>query len=150
VIRACFLIFSCIMLDVGGAFGQHEHAGDGEAIGWVPREILERPVSLREGIGKISDPVTTPSQEAQAFYNQGVAYLHSYVWIEAARSCKLTRRLSTRPSRNIRTTANSGCCEVMPKNQMPPVAASVDSLEPLPTTKLYSQYLPAISLPSTT
>ena len=92
MIRACFLIFSCIMLDVGGAFGQHEHAGDGEAIGWVPREILERPVSLREGIGKISDPVTTPSQEAQAFYNQGVAYLHSYVWIEAARSCNQALR----------------------------------------------------------
>ena len=92
MIRLCFLIFSCIMLDVGGALGQHEHAGDGEAIGWVPREILERPVTLRDGIGKISDPVTTSSQEAQAFYNQGVAYLHSYVWIEAARSCNQALR----------------------------------------------------------
>jgi tetratricopeptide (TPR) repeat protein len=30
--------------------------------------------------------VTTSSPEAQAFYDQGLAYLHSYVWIEAVRS----------------------------------------------------------------
>jgi tetratricopeptide (TPR) repeat protein len=29
---------------------------------------------------------TTPSEKALAFYRQGVAYLHSFVWIEAARS----------------------------------------------------------------
>jgi tetratricopeptide (TPR) repeat protein len=56
------------------------------AVGWVPREILERPVGLRTGIGNSHDPVTTPSLEAQAFYDQGVDYLHSYVWVEAARS----------------------------------------------------------------
>ena len=56
------------------------------AVGWVPREVLQRPVGLREGIGPVHDPVTTASKEAQALYDQGVAYLHSYVWIEAARS----------------------------------------------------------------
>ena len=55
-------------------------------MGWVPREILEKPTTLRDGIGKLNDVVTTSSKDAQAFYNQGVAYLHSYVWIEAARS----------------------------------------------------------------
>ena len=30
--------------------------------------------------------VSTNSREAQAYYDQGVAYLHSYVWVEAARS----------------------------------------------------------------
>lgn len=55
-------------------------------IGYVPGEILERPVPLRTNLGKFHDPVTTNSAEAQAFYNQGVAYLHGYVWIEAARS----------------------------------------------------------------
>jgi Tfp pilus assembly protein PilF len=30
--------------------------------------------------------VTTSSKEAQAFYDQGLNYLHGYVWIEAARS----------------------------------------------------------------
>jgi tetratricopeptide (TPR) repeat protein len=59
----------------------HHHA-----TGWIPREILERPVPIRKGIGELNDPVTTSSKSAQAFYNQGLAYLHSYVWIEAARS----------------------------------------------------------------
>ena len=38
------------------------------------------------GIGVAHEAVTTSSAEAQAFYDQGIAYLHSYVWIEAARS----------------------------------------------------------------
>ena len=92
MLRTCFLSLSCMLVAVAGAFSQQEHANNGEAIGWVPREILQRPVTLREGIGKINDPVSTSSPEAQAFYNQGVAYLHSYVWIEAARSCNQALR----------------------------------------------------------
>src|SRR5712691_9704554 len=61
------------------------HAACG-SVGWVPREILQRPVALRTGIGNSHDPVTTASKEAQAFYDQGLAHLHSYVWVEAARS----------------------------------------------------------------
>ncbi|HJQ70101.1 MAG TPA: tetratricopeptide repeat protein [Blastocatellia bacterium] len=68
------------------------HAGHA-AVGYVPREILERPLPLRKGVGMINDKVTTSSAEAQAFYNQGVAYLHSYVWIEAARSFNHALRL---------------------------------------------------------
>lgn len=56
------------------------------SVGWVPREVLSRPVPMRDGIGTLHDPVTTSSKEAQAFYDQGLAYLHGYVWIEAARS----------------------------------------------------------------
>src|SRR6184192_2237998 len=48
--------------------------------------LAERPVALRSGIGTAHDAVSTPSKEAQAFYDQGLAYLHSYVWLEAARS----------------------------------------------------------------
>jgi tetratricopeptide (TPR) repeat protein len=55
-------------------------------MGWVPREILERPVALREGTGNAQEAVTTSSPQAQAFYNQGLNYLHGYVWVEAARS----------------------------------------------------------------
>jgi tetratricopeptide (TPR) repeat protein len=55
-------------------------------IGYVPKEILQRPVPLRQKLGAVHDPVSTSSAEAQSFYNQGVAYLHGYVWIEAARS----------------------------------------------------------------
>lgn len=64
------------------ATGHSGHA----LIGWVPEEILNRPVQLRAGIGTYHEKVTTSSATAQKFYDQGTAYLHSYVWIEAARS----------------------------------------------------------------
>ena len=71
---------------------QAEHQGH-QATGPVPREILERPVVLRSGIGTLHEKVTTSSPEAQAFYDQGLAYLHSYVWIEAIRSFHQSLRL---------------------------------------------------------
>jgi tetratricopeptide (TPR) repeat protein len=52
----------------------------------IPLEILERAVPLRTGIGRAPHQTATSSKEAQALYEQGLAYLHSYVWIEAARS----------------------------------------------------------------
>lgn len=56
------------------------------SMGWVPREILERPLELRAGSGNSLDTATSSSAEALAFYRQGMNYLHGYVWIEAARS----------------------------------------------------------------
>ena len=53
----------------------------------------ERPVALRSGIGAAHDGVSTSSTEAQAFYDQGLAYLHSYVWLEAARSFNQALRI---------------------------------------------------------
>jgi tetratricopeptide (TPR) repeat protein len=49
-------------------------------------ELVNRPVPLRTGIGSAHDAVSTSSTHAQAFYDQGLAYLHSFVWLEAARS----------------------------------------------------------------
>jgi tetratricopeptide (TPR) repeat protein len=63
------------------------------SMGWVPREVLDRPIPLRPGIGNVNEAVTTPSPEAQAFYDQGMDYLHGYVWIEAARSFRQALRL---------------------------------------------------------
>jgi tetratricopeptide (TPR) repeat protein len=63
------------------------------AMGWVPEEILARPVPLRPGVGNAHEAVTTSSPEAQAFYDQGMNYLHGYVWIEAARSFRQALRL---------------------------------------------------------
>ena len=59
----------------------------------LPRDLLERPVPLRSGIGAAHDAVSTTSPGAQSFYDQGLAYLHSYVWIEAARSFHHALRL---------------------------------------------------------
>jgi tetratricopeptide (TPR) repeat protein len=88
-----FLIVSMLALAVSlPSPAQHEDH-DTNMVGWVPREILERPVPLRQGVGTLHDPVTTSSPQAQSFYDQGFAYLHSFVWIEAARSFHQALRL---------------------------------------------------------
>ena len=61
----------------------------------IPQELLERPVTLRIGIGAIHDDAGTKNADAQKFYDQGLAYLHNYVWIEAARSFHQALRLDS-------------------------------------------------------
>jgi tetratricopeptide (TPR) repeat protein len=68
----------------GGASAQSPHAL--HRIPSLPDELVNRPVALRQGTGRAHDAVATASKEAQAFYDQGLAYLHSFVWVEAARS----------------------------------------------------------------
>ena len=74
------------------ARGVHEHTH----IGYVPREVMSRPISLRAGIGAFHEEITTRFREAQKFYDQGQAYLHSYMWIEAARSFHQALRFDPR------------------------------------------------------
>ena len=73
-----------IALGSSTASAQHEHGAT--VAGRIPLEILVRPVGIKSGIGKVSHPASTKSAEAQAFYEQGLACLHSYQWLEAARS----------------------------------------------------------------
>lgn len=86
-----------LLLCAQPALAQDHHRGHeaDDAPITFPAELLERPVALRAGTGAetLSDPVTTSSKEAQAFYSQGVAYLHGYVFIEAARSFNQALRL---------------------------------------------------------
>ena len=49
-------------------------------------ELIARPTGLIAETGAPHHPVTTESETAQAFYNQGLGWTHSYFWIEAARS----------------------------------------------------------------
>ena len=71
----------------GAASPAQQASHDGHSnTGPVPLEILQRPVTLRTGVGELHEKVSTQSPEAQSFYDQGLAYVHSYVWIEAARS----------------------------------------------------------------
>ncbi len=69
------------------------HAACAMPPSYVPAALLERPVGLREGTGNSHEAVTTASPEAQRFYDQGLDYLESYVWIEAARSFHQAVRL---------------------------------------------------------
>ena len=50
-------------------------------------------MTIRTGIGAVHDDAATKNAEAQRFYDQGLAYLHNYVWIEAARSFHQALRL---------------------------------------------------------
>ena len=52
----------------------------------VEPALLERPIGIQTGIGRTHDNVTTASPDAQRFYDQGLAYLHHFEWINAARS----------------------------------------------------------------
>lgn len=92
-IRAAVGVF---VLALTPAFGSAQVAHSAHQVPSVPPELLERPLPLRAGIGLAHDAVSTSSQEAQAFYDQGLAYLHSYVWIEAARSFNQALRLDGR------------------------------------------------------
>ena len=65
-------------------FAQHNHAGREGVV--VPMELLTRPVTLREGIGTVHHEASTASPPAQRLYDRGLAYLHNYSWIDAARA----------------------------------------------------------------
>src|SRR6266571_5351349 len=90
--RKTMLIVLGLLVGATSQAQQSTHEGHSNA-GPVPLEILQRPVALRTGIGEVHEKVSTHSPEAQSFYDQGLAYVHSYVWIEAARSFHQALRL---------------------------------------------------------
>ena len=61
--------------------------------GYVPEKLLERPLPLRRDIGNSHETVTTFSGLAQNYCDQGLNYLESFFWIEAARSFHQALRL---------------------------------------------------------
>jgi tetratricopeptide (TPR) repeat protein len=84
-----FATFLIVALTV--SIGRAQHAG--HTIPVVATELLERAITVRDGTGSAHDAVATKSSDAQRFYDQGLAYLHSYVWIDAARSLHQALRL---------------------------------------------------------
>ena len=93
---AAFIVVCCLTLSLCSRVTSAEddpHAGCTAPPGYVPANLLDRPITLHKGVGNSSEPITTTSKEAQAFYNQGLNYLESYVWIEASRSFHQVLRL---------------------------------------------------------
>jgi tetratricopeptide (TPR) repeat protein len=76
------LVLAAISVLTAGIVAQHAS----HRLAPIPLEILQRPVTIRTGIGRAHDDTASSLKDAQALYDQGLAYLHSYVWIEAARS----------------------------------------------------------------
>jgi len=94
IVFGIFFLLAGLVLGGPCAVAQDDpHAGCAAPGSYVPEEILERPVRLRTGIGNSHEIVTTSSKQAAAFYDQGLNYLESYVWIEAARSFHQALRL---------------------------------------------------------
>jgi len=79
VIRALVLLAASLLSSrvVWTHTAQQAHAGHQPGTLQLPRELVERPISIREGVGAVHDRVTTSSPDAQRLYNQGLAYLHS-------------------------------------------------------------------------
>jgi len=90
--RATILGFPLFLL-LTGSSANAQHAL--HSIPSIPQEVLERPVTVRTGIGTVHDDAGTKNADAQRFYDQGLAYLHNYVWIEAARSFHQALRLDS-------------------------------------------------------
>ena len=85
VVRRIFVLILIVSSSAVLIRAQDEHSNHAPPPS-IPIELLQRPVALRSGIGSVHEAVTTSSKAAQALYDQGLAYLHSYIWIEAARS----------------------------------------------------------------
>jgi tetratricopeptide (TPR) repeat protein len=83
--RRILILILVVSSSPGFLRAQEEHSNHAPPPS-IPLDLLKRPVTLRSGIGSVHEAVTTSSKEAQAYYDQGLTYLHSYVWIEAARS----------------------------------------------------------------
>src|SRR5947207_389416 len=122
------ILLACLSaLWVAPVLAQHEGHQQHEVVGWVPQEILERPLPLRHDVGNLHEKVTTSSAEAQAFYDQAINYLASYVWIEAARSFHQALRLDSSLS-----AAYVGLCDVYVQLQDVPAArAAIEKAQSL-------------------
>ncbi len=55
-------------------------------VGGIPNTLLKQPVALRSNVGQFPTPTSTKNEKAQAFFEQGMGYLHGYALVEAARS----------------------------------------------------------------
>jgi hypothetical protein len=90
-----FVLFSVALAPGAGSPQAQEdpHAACAAPPSYVPAELLERNLPLRTGIGNSHEAVTTTSKQAQVFYDQGLNYLESYVWIEASRSFRQALRI---------------------------------------------------------
>jgi pimeloyl-ACP methyl ester carboxylesterase len=86
-IRMKFLIILFLLIFPVFAPGQH---GDHNQ-----QQTEVKPAMLDDGAGKVDHPVSTNNQEAQKFFNQGLAYLYGFNHEEAIKSFKRAAELDT-------------------------------------------------------
>jgi tetratricopeptide (TPR) repeat protein len=77
------LIISTLFLLSIGVPAQHEHHSSGDS----------KPAALIPGLGEVNHPVSTTNQQAQQFFNQGLALVYGFNHDEAVRSFKRAAEL---------------------------------------------------------
>src|SRR5690349_1246582 len=90
MVRPCWIVLSCVGLfvpylalaDEPAAETKQGHSSHGEVFNEGPRQRAY----LMSGMPQVSFSVTTKSEEAQRFFNQGVGQLHGFWYYEAERS----------------------------------------------------------------
>jgi tetratricopeptide (TPR) repeat protein len=91
-LKSLLLVCCLLALNPGVAI---VHAQDNTAVCHTPNptQASSRPAQLMEGYGKAQLAITTKSVEAQKFFNQGLALLHSFWYYEADRSFERAAQL---------------------------------------------------------
>lgn len=85
--RHAIIAAALLWLAAPAAARQGEHPpGCSENLTAGARELMQKPVPLTPASGRLHQEVSTKDPEAQAYYDQGIAWLASYTWVEAARS----------------------------------------------------------------
>ncbi|MDQ3754628.1 MAG: hypothetical protein M3371_07850, partial [Acidobacteriota bacterium] len=77
-----YLLLVLVMVIPIITFGQHNHSAN---------EM--KPAALAPGMGEVYHPVSTDSDEAQQFFNQGLAYIYGFNHEEAVRSFRRAAEL---------------------------------------------------------
>src|SRR5215510_4761889 len=78
-----------------GAAQTKEKSQDNTAVCHLPTatKASTTPARLMEGYGRLHMPITTKSEEAQKFFDQGLALIHSFWFYEADRSFERAAQL---------------------------------------------------------
>ncbi|HZS08864.1 MAG TPA: tetratricopeptide repeat protein [Blastocatellia bacterium] len=90
------IFFSCCLAAMNAVIAPAQSKPqDNTAVCHTPSATKEstRPAQLMEGYGKSHLPITTRSAEAQKFFDQGLALMHSFWFYEADRSFEQAARL---------------------------------------------------------
>jgi tetratricopeptide (TPR) repeat protein len=92
------VIFACCAVTLGAAQGAaqtKDKSQENTAVCHLPTttSAATTPARLMEGYGRAHMPVTTKSGEAQKFFDQGLALLHSFWFYEADRSFERAAQL---------------------------------------------------------
>lgn len=84
---------------------------------------------LMDGMGKVDFPITTSSKEAQAFFNQGVAQLYGFWFVQAEQSFSQAAKLDPRAAMAYWGIAMAAPANFLPTyqlvlapNRLPPIA----------------------------